>query len=219
MISGLRPRRSDSQPAINGIGTENRISAAVHRPVRALRRGPALAEVDEQEQVDDAEPSAAATKHRREVQPAQVAVAEDPPDRVADIAAGDGSRPVRAALADQREDRDRGDGREQPEHDRRAAPAEGGKQRHADQRDDDRADVATGDVRGDREPTAMGRELFGEEPVADRVLRRPADPGQHVGHGEGQEAGGECLGDEPAAEQQPAAAQQPARETTRVSCA
>ena len=83
-------------------------------------------------------------------------------------------------------------------------------QRHAEQRDDDRADVAAGDVRGDREPAAVGRELLGEEAVADRVLRRAADARQDVGHGERQEAGGERLGDEPAPEQQAAAAEQPA---------
>ena len=37
-------------------------------------------------------------------------------------------------------------------------------------------DVPTGDVRADREPTPLGRELLGEEAVPDRVLRRAADP-------------------------------------------
>ena len=62
-----------------------------------MREGEHLAEIDEREEVDDAEASAAATERRREVQPAQVAIAEHPPEGVADVAAGDRCGPVGAA--------------------------------------------------------------------------------------------------------------------------
>ncbi len=101
-----------------------------------------------------------------------------------------------------------GDGR-QAEHDRGAAPADRGDQRHADEGHDHRPDVAAGDVGADREASPLRRELLGQQAVADRVLRRAADPRQDVGDGEGQEPAGQRLGREPAAEQDPAGAQQP----------
>jgi hypothetical protein len=55
MISGLRPIRSDSQPATSGIGTEKTIKAPYITPdVPSSSRAPG--HVDEREQVDDTEP-------------------------------------------------------------------------------------------------------------------------------------------------------------------
>ena len=44
-------------------------------------------------------------------------------------------------------------------------------QRRPDDGDEDRPDVAAGDVGTDREPASLRRVLLGEQPVADRVLR------------------------------------------------
>ncbi len=68
----------------------------------------------------------------------------------------------------------------------------------------DRPDVAAGDVGADREAPAVLRELLGEQPVADRVLRRSADPRRDVDDGKRRERGGSGLGREAAAEQDPA---------------
>ena len=112
---------------------------AVHQPVGGRVEAEDLGQVEEHEQVHDAEPSPAAAEHRREVEPAQVVVAEDAPERRADGAAGARRRPVRATLADEDQDRDGDRDRRQPERDRRAAPADRGDERHADEGDDDRA--------------------------------------------------------------------------------
>ena len=136
---------------------------------------------------------------------------EDPSERVADAAAGDGRGPVGAALADEQQDRDRDerspaspntiDAPRQPTAAMSGTPMT---------RDDDRADVAAGDVGADREPAPLGRELLGEQAVADRVLRRAADPRHDVGMANVSEAGGERLGREPATEQQAAEPEQAA---------
>ena len=90
------------------------------------------------------------------------------------------------------------------------APADGGDERHADDRHDDGADVAAGDVGADGEAAPLRRELLGQQAVADRVLRRAADARRDVRDREGQEVGGQRLGRHPATEQDPAEAQQPA---------
>ena len=72
------------------------------------------------------------------------------------------------------------DDRRDPEDDRRRPPAEGAISAAPDERHDHRADVAAGDVGADREAAPLRRELLGEEAVADRVLRRPADPRHDV---------------------------------------
>ncbi len=73
-----------------------------------------------------------------------------------------------------------------------------------------RADVAAGDVGADREAAPLGRELLGEQAVADRVLRRAADARRDVRDGERDEAGGQGLGREPAPNRIPPIAEQPA---------
>jgi hypothetical protein len=57
-----------------------------------------------------------------------------------------------------------------------------------DRQDEDGAHVPARDVRADREPATCRRELLGEQAVADRVLRRPADTREDVGHRERYEA-------------------------------
>ena len=104
MISGLRPKRSDSQPASSGIGTLNTIRAPYIRPGRLVVEADDARQVDQREQVDDPEPAAAAAEDRRQEHPAQVAVGEDVAERVEAAATGTGSSPVRAALADERQD-------------------------------------------------------------------------------------------------------------------
>ena len=97
---------------------------AVHQARRRSVEADDERQVDQREQVDDAEPAAAAAQDRGQVQPAQVAVAQDPSERGADGAAGPGGGPVRAALPDEHQDRDRDGDRRHPEDDRRAAPAD-----------------------------------------------------------------------------------------------
>ena len=158
----------------------------------------------QREQVHDAEPAAGPAQHRRQVQPAQVPVAGDPPERRPDGAAGLRGCPVRAGLADEQQDRDGDRDGRQPERDRGAAPADRGDQRRADDRDDDRPDVAAGDVGADREAAPLRRELLGQQAVADRMLGRSADPRHDVRDRERREARRERLEREPAAEQEPA---------------
>ena len=90
------------------------------------------------------------------------------------------------------------------------APADRRDERDADERDDDGADVPAGDVGADGEPATLGRELLGQQTVADRVLRRPADPRRDVRDGVGHEARRERGEREAAAEQDPAESEQPA---------
>ena len=184
MISGLRPILSDSQPATSGIGTENTISSAVHQPRCRFVEAEDLDQVDEREEVDHTEAAPAAAERRGEVEPAQVAVAQDPPERLADAAARQRRRPVRAALADEEQDRDADRDGRQPEHDRGAAPADRRDERNADQCHDHRANVPARDVGADREAAPFGRELLGQQAVADRVLRRAADARRDVRDGE-----------------------------------
>ena len=156
------------------------------------------------------EAAATAAQHGRQVQPAQVAVGEDGPERVAGAPRGDGRGPVRAALADEQQDRDRDEHGRDAEDDRGAAPARERDERHADHRHDDRAEIATRDVGTDRESASLGRELLGQQAVADRVLRRTTDPRDDIRDGEGEEAAGQRLGREPATEQQATRAQEAA---------
>ena len=165
-------------------------------------------QVDEREQVHDPEAAPAAAQRGGEVEPAQVAVAEDPAERRPDGPAREGRRTVGAALAHEEQDEDRdGDGR-QPERDRGAPPAVDRDDRDADERHDHGPDVATGDVRADGETAPFGRELLGQQPVADRVLGRATDARRDVRDGEGREAVGERLEREPATEQDPADGEQ-----------
>ena len=74
---------------------------------------------------------------------------------------------------DEQEDQDRDcDGR-QSEEDGRTPPPDSGDERRPDDRDDDRADVAAGDVGADGEAASLRRELLGQQAVADRVLGEP----------------------------------------------
>ncbi len=136
-------------------------------------------------------------------------IAGDPPERRAHGTARPGRGSVRAALADEEQDEDgHGDGR-QTESDRRASPADREDQRRSDHRDDDGPDISASDVCADREPASFGRELLGQQAVADRMLRRPADARGDVRDGECGERRRERLSHEPAAEQQATEAEQP----------
>ena len=88
------------------------------------------------------------------------------------------------------------------------APVERRDQRDADQRHDHRADIAARDVGADREPAPFGRELLGEQAVADRMLGRAADPPDDVGDRERDEVGRERLDRDAAAEHDPAGPEQ-----------
>ena len=165
------------------------MSAPYIRPGRALVEAEDAGHVDQREEVDDAEPAAAAAERRGQVQPAagrgRGGSARTPtgPSRSRRAAARSVPRSrtnSRIRIADR-------DGR-QPEDDRRAAPADRGDQRHADERDDDGPDVAAGDMGADREPAPLGRELLGQQAVADRMLGRPADPRRDVRDGVRHEA-------------------------------
>ncbi len=183
---------------------------AVHQAGRRLVEPKDPGQIDEREQVHDAQAAPAATEDRREEQPAQVAVGDDPAQSVPAAAAGDSRGPVRAAFADERQDAQSDQGRGHAEHDRHAAPAERGEHRRPDDRDDDRAQVPAGDMGADRKPAAGRRELLGEEAVPDRVLRRPTDPGEDRRDRERDEVVGQRRGREPATEHEAAQAQQPA---------
>ena len=81
---------------------------AVHQPGRRLVEAEDLGHVDQREEVDHAEAAAAATQGRRQVQPAQVAVGEDPAEaRTGRVPLAQRRRAVRAALADEQQDEDR----------------------------------------------------------------------------------------------------------------
>ncbi len=101
MISGLRPSRSESQPATSGVGTEKTMSTPYISATSPLVQAEDLGQVEQDEQVHHAEPAAAAAEDRGEVEPEQVAVVGDPPERRPDAAARDGRGPVGAGLADE----------------------------------------------------------------------------------------------------------------------
>ena len=117
-------------------------------------------------------------------QPAQVAVGEDPPVDRADRAVGAGAASV--------VERSRTNARMAIATTIAATPSIATDARHPSEAiasaavapDDDRADVAARDVGGDRGPDPARRELLGEQRVADRVLRRAADPRDDVRDGE-----------------------------------
>ena len=67
-------------------------------------------------------------------------------------------------------------GRDAEQHER-PAPADAGDEPRAEQRHDHRPDVAARDVGTDGEAAALRGELFGQQPVADRMLGRAADAG------------------------------------------
>ena len=180
MITGRRPTRSDSQPAISGIGTERTMSTPYMRFGRRARQADHAGQVEQREQVDDAEPATAAAEHRGEVDPAVVGVAED---------VRNASRTLPWAIAARRSTplsrtnsriasamRTAGIPNKTTTH----APAEGRDQRRADERDDDRSDVAAADVGADRKAAPLLGKLLGQQAVADRVLRRAADPRRDV---------------------------------------
>jgi hypothetical protein len=64
-------------------------------------------------------------------------------------------------------------------------------------------------VGADREAAPFGRELFGQQAVADRVLRRATDARRDVRDREGHEVRGKSLRRHPATEQDAAEAEQP----------
>ena len=208
MISGFRPIRSDSQPAMSGIGTLKHDEDAVHEAGRRLVEADDRGQVESANRLTTPSPRPPPPRTEVEVDPAQVAVAEDRRKAVADAAAGDGGGAVGAGLADEQEDRegdeDRRDAEQRSTTPRQPMRAMSGAPRSAD---DDRPDVAAGDVGADREAAPILWELLGEQAVADGMLRRAADPRRDVGDRERGEGLGECLGDEAAAEQDPAGAE------------
>ena len=220
MITGFRPIRSDSQPAISGIGTDSTIRTPYIRPVSGPLEVEHARQVEQREQVHDAEAATAAAEDRGQVDPARSRVAQDRPERLPDAAPGDGrgrSAPVsrtRMRIASAIDDRRDPEERRRPSASRRRddqpRPGEG---------DDDRPDVAAGDVGADREAAPLRRELLGQQAVADRMLRRATDPRQDVDDRERREAESPAPGREPAAEQEAAGPEQRRREMTRVSLA
>ena len=99
-------------------------------------------------------------------------VAEDRRERVPDRAVGDGRLPVHACLPDEHQDRERDDDRRDAERHHHQPPAERGDHRRPDDCHDDGPDIAAADVGADREATPVLGELLGQQPVADRMLRR-----------------------------------------------
>ena len=137
-----------------------------------------------------------------------VGVAEDRPEGLADAAVGHGRGLVVAALLDEEEDSQGNHDRRDPEQHDGLAPAEVGDEPRPEDRHDDGPEVPAGDVGADREPAPVLRELFGQQPVADRVLRRPADPRHDVDRGKRREGRRRRLGREAAAEEDPAGREQ-----------
>ena len=157
-MTGWRPIRSDSQPATSGPGTLAASRSPYIAPMVAGVEAERLVEVQRHEDVEHAEAARAAAEHRREEQPAQVAVARG--------RAGRGGGPGLARPCDRRS---LGAARRtnsriaiattraaMPSPRTAAAPAERGDRERRREPDDDRADVAARDVRRDRDADAAG---------------------------------------------------------------
>ena len=192
---------------------------AVHQAGRRLVDAEDPGQVDQGEQVHHPEPAPAAAEHRGEVQPAQVgsragsapkAERTLPPATAAARSVPRSRTNSRIAMAMTMAGSPKTiDAPRQPTAAMSGTPIE---------RDHHRADVAAGDVRADREPAPLRRELLGEQAVADRVLLRAADPRQDVRDGEGARSRWRTPGRRTrrrtGSRRSPAAAR---RETTRVS--
>ncbi len=172
---GLAPEAVGQPAGDQRGGHAERDQDRVHQGHRRGRQRQDLGEVERDEDVDHAQPAAAAAEHRRQVQPAQVAIEPDRPEGVPHPARGHGRRAVAARLADEGHDAQRDEHGRDAEEDERPAPAPAGDQPGAEQRHDDRPDVAASDVGADGEAPTLRRELLGQQAVADRVLGRSAD--------------------------------------------
>ena len=111
-------RRDDQRLAAEAIGQPAREQRhrdaehderAVHQAGRRIVEADHAGHVDQREEVDDPEPATAATQDRGQEDPAQVAIGEDPAQRVEAAAAGPGGCPVRAVFADEGQDAERDD--------------------------------------------------------------------------------------------------------------
>ena len=90
----------------------------------------------------------------------------------------------------------------------------------AEEGHDDGPDVAAGDVGADREAAPLRRELLGEQAVADRVLRRAADPRQDVRRPRtSRSSAANAWAAKPPPNRRPPAPSRVRRETIRVSAA
>ncbi len=134
-----------------------------------------MGHVQQRVQVRDPEPAAAATEHRREVGPAHGGIAQRGTCCLAHGSLAYRGDPIGTGLVDPAQDRQRDERRRDSEQHGGASPADSGEHRRTEDRRHDGADVAAGDVRADREPAALGRELLRQQTVADRMLWRAAD--------------------------------------------
>ena len=96
MITGFRPIAVREPAGDERHRHREHDQRPVHRPVRRLRQQQHLAQVEQREEVHDAQAATAATEDRGEIDPAVVGVGEDLAERGPDAAVGDRRLAVRA---------------------------------------------------------------------------------------------------------------------------
>ena len=156
MITGFRPTRSDSQPATSGPGTLAASSTPYMSADRRRRRARRPGQVQRHEDVQDAEAARAAAEDGRGV---DATGGRGRRGRVryrcADgVSAAVLSASRRRRLADGDQDRDGDDDRDRAQREHRAPPPDEADRQRRREADEHGADVAAGDVDGDRRPDA-----------------------------------------------------------------